>query len=467
MNAADGAPLPAPAPDPGNDFALFEKLTDVVVVLDAQGDLVYANDFTATLTGFDREAVIGRSMADFLHPEDLVRALEVIGLVRDEGLQVPVTPALYRLRRADGSWVPVEINAAPMAPGGAARADRVRGPWLLVTGRYSGDRHLQDRIVDLLTAGAPIPDIVELIPGFGFWRHPDEHYAVFYAVDGEPRVAGSELAAELAQRAEGTAAPWSRARASGAEVVVPVEDLPDPLRAAAQAEHLLTCWAMPVADPNSAEPAVLVAWSRDDGPAPSVHRYSLETMARSLTLVLQWRAQVAELERAARRDPLTGVTNRTGFFEILRHTAARRVADPGAHVGVLYVDLDHFKAINDQKGHRAGDVVLSIVADRLVEAVRAGDVVARIGGDEFAVVCPDFHTSDELVGVADRIIATIAAPMDVEGTEVRVGASVGIAFAPVADASTSPDDLVDEADRALYLAKSSGRGRWHLQTTAP
>ncbi len=321
--------------------------------------------------------------------------------------------------------------------------------------------------MDLLTAGAPIPDIVELIPGFGFWRHPDEHYAVFYAVDGEPRVAGSALAAELAQRAEGTAAPWSRARASGTEVVVPVEDLPDPLRAAAQAEHLLTCWAMPVADPNSAEPAVLVAWSRDDGPAPSVHRYSLETMARSLTLVLQWRAQVAELERAARRDPLTGVTNRTGFFEILRHTAARRVADPGAHVGVLYVDLDHFKAINDQKGHRAGDVVLSIVADRLVEAVRAGDVVARIGGDEFAVVCPDFHTSDELVGVADRIIATIAAPMDVEGTEVRVGASVGIAFAPVAVASASPDDLVDEADRALYLAKSSGRGRWHLQTTSP
>jgi diguanylate cyclase (GGDEF)-like protein/PAS domain S-box-containing protein len=474
VDAADrwqpGAPgPPPPAADPPTadapDFSEFDKLTDVVVVLDERGDLVYANDFTASLTGHDLASLTGRSMAEFLHPDDLVRALEVIGLVREEELRVPVTPALYRLRCADGSWVPVEINAAPIEPS-PPRADAGgtggSGPLLLVIGRYSGDRHLQDRIVDLLTAGAPIPDIVELIPEFGLWRHPDEHYAVVYAVDGQPRVAGSPMAAQLASLDGGTTTPWARARATGEEVVVPVDDLPEALRAAARADRLLTCWAVPVPDPNSAEPAVLIAWSRDDGPAPSVHRYSLETMARSLTLVLQWRAQVAELEQAARRDPLTGVINRMGFFEILRHTAARRVADTEARVGILYVDLDHFKAVNDRQGHRAGDLVLAIVAERLTEAVRTGDVVARLGGDEFAVVCPDFHTRDELVGVAERIIARIAEPMTIEGTDVQVGASIGIAFSPVATAAATPDDLVDEADRALYLAKSQGRGRWHV-----
>jgi len=445
----------------GARFSQFDKLTDVVVVVDDAGDLVYANEFAATLSGHDRASFVGRSMADFLHPEDLIRALEVIGLVREEELRVPVTPALYRLRRQDGSWVPVEINAAPIE--NDPPTDDGRGPLLLVVGRYSGDRHLQDRIVDLLTAGAPIPDIVDLIPGFGLWRHPDEHYAVFYAVDGEQRMAGSAMAAELAALDEGPDTPWARARATRSEVVIQVEDLAEPLRSAALRDHLLTCWAVPVDDPNSSEPAVLIVWARDDGPAPSVHRYSLETMERSLTLVLQWRAQVAELQQAARHDPLTGVINRTGFFEVLRNAAARRASDPSdAHVGVLYVDLDRFKAVNDERGHRAGDQVLSIVAQRLVDAVRAGDVVARLGGDEFAVVCPDFQTRDHLVLVAERVIARVAEPMTVEGAPIQIGASIGVAYAPVSEAATNPDELVDEADRALYRAKSDGRGRWHV-----
>jgi len=118
--------------------------------------------------------------------------------------------------------------------------------------------------------------------------------------------------------------------------------------------------------------------------------------------------------------------------------------------------------VNDALGHRAGDAVLIELADRLARVVRNGDVVARLGGDEFAVLCPDLTTDDDLVSIADRIIATASEPVVVGEDQVSVGASVGIATAPTVEVEQNPDSLVDLADRALYQAKAAGRGRWHI-----
>jgi diguanylate cyclase (GGDEF)-like protein len=373
-----------------------------------------------------------------------------------------MTPALYRLRRADGGWWPIEFmgTTLPDVGTGAGGATGAGAGRVLVVGRYSGDRHLQDQIMELLTARAPVPAIVELIPEFGHWRHPDEHYAVFYDDMGEPASAGSDLAVALHELDHSGHTPWARAAAGRHEVMVDTGQLPAALRAAAAAEHLLACWAVPVDDPLFPEPAVLVVWVREGGPPASAHRYSLDMMARMLTLVLQWRAQVVDLERAARRDPLTGITNRTGFFELLRHPTGRGTGKP--LTGVLYIDLDGFKVVNDRLGHRAGDAVLIELADRLGRVVRNGDVVARLGGDEFAVLCPDLTTDHDLVSIAERIIAVAAEPVVVGTDEITVGASVGIATAPTSEVERNPDGLVDLADDALYHAKAAGRGRWHV-----
>lgn len=430
--------------------SIFDSITDVVVLIDADGNILYVNDFARQRLGLVGDEALGKSIADFLHPDDLVRALEVMALMVDEQLVVPVTPALYRLRTTGGAYLPVEINASTLGTEGQ----------VLVIGRYSGDRDLQDRIMELLTGGAAIPDIVALVPEFGHWRHPNEHYAVFYDEGGERRSAGSDLAAQLVSLDRSVDTPWARALATGTDKIVETAHLPTALRVAAQAEGLLACWAVPVRDPLSPEPALLISWARAHGPAPSVHRYALETMARSLTLILQWRAQVAELEQAARRDPLTGVTNRTGFFELLQHAAARRSSKPV--IGVLYVDLDGFKAVNDQHGHAAGDAVLHEIAGRISASVRNMDVVARLGGDEFAVLCPELVDDDDLTRVAERIIDAVARPIAHGDEQIVIGASIGIATAPNEDAAHDPDALVDAADRALYEAKASGRGRWQL-----
>ena len=188
-----------------------------------------------------------------------------------------------------------------------------------------------------------------------------------------------------------------------------------------------------------------------------VHRYALDTMARMLALILQWRLQVTGLQRAARRDPLTGLANRTGFWEVLEGIVPEQ---PEPRVGVLYVDLDGFKGVNDAHGHRVGDRVLAEVGRRLARGLRPGDVVARLGGDEFAVLCPQLSDDAAAVAIAERVVAALEEPFLIDDVEVTIGASVGIAT--MAPARLDADELLDAADRALYQAKGDGRGRWHL-----
>src|SRR5690606_14453126 len=118
------------------------------------------------------------------------------------------------------------------------------------------------------------------------------------------------------------------------------------------------------------------------------------------------------------------------------------------------------KPINDAHGHRTGDEVLVVVADRLQAVVRPSDLVARIGGDEFAILCRGLTDISEATAIADRVIDVVSRPIAIAGLEVQVDASVGIASAVESD--VDGDALLDAADRALYRAKREGRGRWSL-----
>ena len=455
-------PTVGTGPDPGEArqdgegpdavYSVFDDLTDVVVVLDQNFDLVYANAFAIDLLGYDPRDILGRSVTEFLNAEDIVRAFEVVALMSDNQVGVPITPALYDLRRSDGTWLPVELNAVNPPAGTPAGHT-------LVIGRYSGDHDLQNRILELITADSRDVDLLALIPEFGSWRHPDEQYAVLTTdVDGTDQVTGTPAVVRLATRHPGGDAPWARARRDRAELLVESVDLlPAPLRAEAEAAGLGACWVVPVTDPLHDAPAVLIGWSRTQGPPASVHRYALEIMGRMLTLVLQWRRQREALERAARRDPLTAVANRAGFFEVLG--AALADVGAGAMVGLLYIDLDGFKDVNDRHGHSVGDEVLRIVARRLAAAVRRGDLIGRLGGDEFAVLCPTVNDVAALTAIARRIIEDVGQPIAIRGLDLRVGASIGIATSVGA---VLADQLIDAADRSLYRAKADGRGRFHV-----
>jgi diguanylate cyclase (GGDEF)-like protein len=160
------------------------------------------------------------------------------------------------------------------------------------------------------------------------------------------------------------------------------------------------------------------------------------------------------LEHDASHDHLTGLFNRSAFLDIV----GRRVTGSrGYRTGVAFADLDRFKAVNDEHGHVVGDLLLIEVGRRLRAAVRAGDMVARFGGDEFTILMDDVGDAAAARVAGERIVAAFDEPFVVEGLRLDVGLSVGIALAP--EASTSVDDLVRRADRAVYAAKSGGRHR--------
>ena len=168
-------------------------------------------------------------------------------------------------------------------------------------------------------------------------------------------------------------------------------------------------------------------------------------------------AAQAELTHQAAHDPLTGLANRAQAMRLISASLSRAQRS-GAMIGLLFVDLDGFKQVNDTLGHQAGDEVLQAVAERMRGTVRTGDVVARLGGDEFLVLLEPVEEEASAVAVAERMIAAITEPLRLRtGHHARIGASAGLALSQ--DAGTDPERLLQEADIAVYRAKSSGRGR--------
>jgi diguanylate cyclase (GGDEF)-like protein len=192
----------------------------------------------------------------------------------------------------------------------------------------------------------------------------------------------------------------------------------------------------------------------------------LETLANQAAVALengQLEQSLAELSRLkeqlrhqAYHDSLTGLANRALFIEQVEARLAAR--DTGTTPVVLFLDLDDFKVVNDTQGHATGDLLLVAVAERLTGAVREDDLAARLGGDEFAILISDRSGLEEAITLAGRLLDALAAPFLVQGQEILVGTSIGIAAARLAGERS--DELLRNADVAMYTAKASGKRRY-------
>ncbi|WP_341304962.1 diguanylate cyclase [Pseudomonas sp. TMP25] len=173
-----------------------------------------------------------------------------------------------------------------------------------------------------------------------------------------------------------------------------------------------------------------------------------------LTQIIELNTNQKELQRIAHNDPLTGLPNRRLFFDRLQH-AISNAERSGKLLGLLYVDLDHFKEINDSLGHAAGDEVLNNVAHLLGSVTRSGDTVARLGGDEFVILFDEVESHATLVGIAQKLLALLQNRLLIDGKDLQVRASLGISLYPQdgSDAQT----LLQNADRAMYSSKRNGR----------
>lgn len=399
--------------------ALGQRGGEFAHVLDADGMFVYVSPAVKRLFGYDPEFLVGRYAYQEVHPDDMAEAqAKFAAVVRDGGTAVHQ----FRVRRADGQWRWVQNTLTNMlrTPVGGIVCNLIdvterreaeaqlriaqlrnqaivettrEGIWIAAPGGRT--EFANQRMAEIL--GRPLSDLYEL--------DPEEMLA-----DNEALV----LRTRLRER-------WER----GDEEYELDYERPDGSR-----RRLLVA-AAPFA---LADGAFL-------GSLAMVHD------------VTEQRRMEEELRRAALHDPLTGLPNRTLLGDRLEQALIRQT-EAGGSVALLFIDLDHFKFVNDSRGHDVGDQVLVTVADRLRALVRPQETVARLGGDEFVVLC----TCDDEVGpddVADRISEALAEPIVLDTHQVSLTASVGIASSP----PYSGADLLRYADTAMFAAKSAGRAQ--------
>lgn len=445
---------PAGVPPSAGEADLVRKVMDgapvAMFVVDTGGIIRWISGVVDRIFGYRPDELIGSNMLDHVDLEWSQEALESIGTAfSSSGLQRPM---LFRVRRKDGSFIVAEVTANSQLDDPAVNG-------LMVYIRRWDERHLLDRVLESLAGDGSLDETFRLLVQVMGAETLEADGVILHAPDGggafTEAVASDLLPASLSTDHDLRGSPWHIAASTGRPVSVRVADLPSPLRSAATEHGYAWCWAWPVAgsDPGRAG-ACLVLWRRADEDTDDTCRFLLDNLVRLTGLVVERERAAIALRHAATHDALTGLPNRTHFFDRLQDLLD---APAGAtRVGVLYIDLDGFKPVNDHLGHGAGDQVLREVGRRMEEVVGERGLVARLGGDEFTVLCPAVVGDEVLAALARELNDVVRRPIMIGTNEVAVSASVGIAAS--APGACSIDVLIDAADAALYEVKSGDKG---------
>jgi diguanylate cyclase (GGDEF)-like protein/PAS domain S-box-containing protein len=437
-----------------------------VLLVDGDGILRYAGPAAERLLGFELSGDLAGDarLVDAIHPDDY--GLVVERLHATFAGAGAVEPVEIRVRAADGAWRWLEIRATnlthdPDVSGVVVnghdvterkRADALLAAELDVLERMAVSESVTPvlrRIAEVIEEFIPACRAsVGAIDADGVVRHP-----------AAPSLPASVIALLDAERPDGELGRLVRERT---DWMVAHDITTDPRWGAmgpiARRHGLRSCWWFPVHGADDALLGVVTIFAgAPRGPHPS-ELPLLDRLRHLASLALDRHRFERRLRDQAVQDALTGLPNRTLLVD--RVTKALELGDRrGTHTAVLFVDLDRFKVVNDGLGHVKGDRLLRQVAARLAGAVRRGDTVGRFGGDEFLVVAEDVAGETGAVHAAERLMLALAEPFDLDGSEVVISASIGIALAgPGADA-VGADSLVRNADAAMYRAKDSGRNR--------
>jgi diguanylate cyclase (GGDEF)-like protein/PAS domain S-box-containing protein len=409
---------------------LAQNLSDVVTVVGPHDDLRLDGPGFLRVLGWPRDVT-----EPLLHPDDADDVARAFRAARDR--VAATTTCTFRMRHADDSWrwfegVITNLVDDPSVAGVVMTSrdvtDRKRAETLVAD---------QARLLERLAEGAPISETLEEV-----CRCVQRHV-------------GDALAAVLLDDADD--GPWLAAG----------PDLTDDLRLhvlqAPAAPPAWLCWAFPVrGDHEARDLGSFLLYLRADRELTGADRQVVDLMLHVLALALERRAAEDQLLHLAYHDPLTGLPNRALFSEMCGHALAG-TGRTGTAVAVLFLDVDRFKVVNDSLGHDHGDELLRIVAERLRVAVRPGDLVARLGGDEFAVLCQDLEPQEaqtRAAAIAERLLTTLREPCVVKNDELFVSGSIGIAVS--GRRRDQPEQLLADADAAMYRAKRRGKDRWEL-----
>ncbi|HEY4214974.1 MAG TPA: PAS domain-containing protein [Steroidobacteraceae bacterium] len=408
---------------------VFDNTSDYVAQADARGKVLYMNPSARRAVGLSHDArLTGHTFEFFSDATNQRWQREILPAVECEGVWVGETAVVV----AGGRQVPVNhmVIAHRDSQGRIARYSSILRD---ISVELAARQELAKQTATLNAVVDAIPDMIAVL---------DLDLRCRLVNTATERWRGKRRETMLGRTFEGAlgtaeyerSQPWLK-RALAGEVVHYEKDYPE----AADSRYVAITY-LPL--------------RLDDGTVGG-----LIVVAQDIT---RQREENLRLLSLSERDPLTGLLNRAGFEGYLDQRTSR---GEGAGLAVIYIDLDHFKPVNDAHGHAAGDSVLKEVASRLLGLVRPTDAVARLGGDEFGVVLAGVREAEHASRVADKIVEMARHPIRLEMAAVVIGASVGVAFDSTFEGGWK--GLVARADKQAYEAKAAGRGRQSAEAQTP
>jgi len=409
--------------------AIVGSSVDVIAVLAPNGHLTYASPSAFRMLGYTEVDLLGRNIAEMLHPDDVQDAVDGLSDLADPA--APREPRRLRISDSSGAFRHVEVIGSNM----------VDDP--VIQGYVFNVRDISERIraeADLMESEERFRSAFDAAPTGMALVAPDGKFVqVNHALCEMLGHAEDHL---LARRAFDLVHPEEQVAA--AEILARMEEGSVTLH---RAETRLM----------RSDGRVLWAIHTSSAVRSAEGRFLYST--DQVMDVTEQRETAERLAHQALHDPLTGLPNRVLFLDRLGH-ALERTERTGLQVAVLFLDLDRFKVVNDSLGHGAGDQLLVEVAHRLRTVVRPLDTVARFGGDEFTILLEDVPDEGQATTIAERIGVSISEPFDLSDSEVFVNTSIGIALG--SGAAQSSEGLVRDADAAMYRAKEKGRARYEV-----
>jgi c-di-GMP-specific phosphodiesterase len=442
-------------------LSLVANETDrVVLITDEHQKVVYCNAAFTQLFGYERDEVIGRVPVALLagrHSDpEVVRQLNKVAR-NQHGLTLETISYGKDGREI---WISVTVNPVFGADGAFRHA-------VSVVANVTETRQtqvLQQTVLEAVAKDQTLPEIAALIcrqveaiaPGVvcSVLRvdrdgiiHPlacpslPEHYS--QALEGLPIGPSTGSCGTAAWRAE----PVVVEDIATDPLWAPYKDLALPL-------GLVACWSTPIKLKDGRVAGTFAFYFREKRAPSTWHERLVESCVHLCALAIERHEEKAHIAQLAYFDTLTGLPNRTRLGGEIDECIAR-AANENRPMAVLFLDVDNFKDVNDTLGHSAGDALLVEIARRLQKQLRAGDVVSRLGGDEFVVILNDCEAANASA-VADRILAALAQPIEIDAMALPVSASIGISLFP--EDGRDREALLKHADTAMYEAKSAGRG---------
>ncbi|QGG96632.1 EAL domain-containing protein [Actinomarinicola tropica] len=408
--------------------ALVENSSDLILVLDQSRACIFASPVVERLLGRDEESLLGPLPLELVHEDDRDAFDALLRMAR--GTALDDDPSEIRLLHADGTYRWFELRARDLSDepeiGGVVLTARD------ITDRHAAEQRLARSEARFRALVQNSSDVVAVIDEQAFFSYVSPAIGPMLGFDADSLVGTNVM------------------RLLPADEVTRAMKLVDSLTPRSFEQLTLE---MRLRDRDG-------AWRNVDVTISDMRsEAAVQGIVLNVRDVTVRRALEQDLEHKTLHDELTGLGNRVMFNSRLGRALARTEARLD-QVAVLFVDVDDFKEVNDSLGHHVGDQLLIAVAERLRACLRVSDTAARLGGDDFAVLLEDTYGESEIFAVADRILAAIAQPFSVEGREISVTASIGVAIDP--SRSSTGEVLLRSADVAVYLAKERGKGRYEI-----